>query len=157
MMDRTVVPHEKRSGKVLEEQRRMTRSELEDATRQWISLWCSPTDWELFDQLHSDDFEDMSSAGREPSKQAFGLGLKQLLGAFPDLATKVEDIIIDELAQRVAVRWSSVGTNKLGFMGIGPTNRRTLITGIEIVEISNGRIRKRWGEWDISAMTEHHT
>ncbi len=128
----------------------MTRTELEDVTRKWISLWCAPTDWKLFDQLHSDDFEDMSSAGREPSKQAFALGLKQFIDAFPDLATKVEDMIVDELVQRVAVRWSSVGTNKLTFLGTGPTNRKTSITGIEIIEISNGRIRKRWGEWDIS-------
>jgi steroid delta-isomerase-like uncharacterized protein len=129
----------------------MKRSELEDVTRKWISLWCAPVDWELFDRLHSDDFEDMSSAGREPSKQAFAMGLKQLIDAFPDLQTKVEDMVVDELRQRVAVRWSSVGTNKRMFLGIGPTNRKTTITGIEIIEISNGCIRKRWGEWDISA------
>ena len=129
----------------------MRRSELEDITRRWISLWCAPTDWELFDQLHSDDFEDMSPAGRDTSKRGFALGLKQLVDAFPDLVTKVEDMVVDEHAQRVAVRWSSVGTNKLAFLGAGPTNRKTPITGIEIIEISDGRIRRRWGEWDITA------
>lgn len=132
----------------------MKRSELEEVTHKWISLWCAPTDWRLFDQLHSDDFEDMSPAGRDPSKRGFALGLKHLVDAFPDLATKVEDMVVDEKAQRVAVRWSSVGTNKLSFLGAGPTNRKTPITGIEIIEISNGRIRRRWGEWDI---TGHQT
>lgn len=93
----------------------------------------------------------MSPAGRDPSKHGFALGLKQLVDAFPDLVTKVEDLIVDERAQGVAVRWSSVGTNKLAFLGAGPTNRKTPISGIEIIEISNGRIRKRWGEWDITA------
>ena len=129
----------------------MTRSEIEDVTRKWISLWCAPVDWGLFDELHSDDFEDMSPAGRDPSKHAFALGLRHLIDAFPDLVTRVEDMIVDEDAQRVAVRWSSVGTNKLAFLGTGPTNRKTPITGIEIIEISNGRVSKRWGEWDVTA------
>ena len=131
--------------------RHMRRSELEDVTRRWISLWCAPTDWELFDQLHSDDFEDMSPAGRDTSKSGFAQGLKQLVDAFPDLATKVEDMIVDEETQRVAVRWSSVGTNKRRFLAVGPTHRTITITGIEIIEISDGRITRRWGEWDITA------
>lgn len=128
----------------------MTRSELEDITRRWISLWSAPTDWKLFDQIHSEDFEDMSPADREPSKQAFAKGLRELIEAFPDLSTKIEDMVVDETIQRVAVRWSSVGTNRRKFLGIGPTNRQTSITGIEIIEVSNGQITKRWGEWDIS-------
>jgi steroid delta-isomerase-like uncharacterized protein len=128
----------------------MTRSELEDLTRRWISLWSVPTDWKLFDQIHSEDFEDMSPAGREPSKQAFAKGLQELIEAFPDLSTRVEDMIVDETAQRVAVRWSSIGTNRRKFLGVGPTHHQTSITGIEIIEVSNGQITKRWGEWDIS-------
>jgi len=128
----------------------MTRSELEDVTRRWISLWCAPADWKLFDQIHSEDFEDMSPAGREPSKQAFAKGLQELIEAFPDLSTRVEDLIVDETTQRVAVRWSSIGTNRSKFLGVGPTHRQTSITGIEIIEVSNGQITKRWGEWDIS-------
>ena len=132
-------------------ERHMRRSELEGVTRRWISLWCAPTDWKLFDQLHSDDFEDKSPAGRDTSKRGFATGLRELVDAFPDLVTKVEDMVVDEEAQRVAVRWSSVGTNKRRFLGVGPTNRKTPITGIEIIEISNGRITRRWGEWDITA------
>ncbi|OGU59816.1 MAG: hypothetical protein A2V66_12190 [Ignavibacteria bacterium RBG_13_36_8] len=128
----------------------MTRPELEDITRKWISLWCAPTDWDLFDKLHSENFVDMSPAGRESTKSAFAMGLKQFIEAFPDLQSTAEEIIVDEQAQRVAVCWSAVGTNKLTFLGVGPTNRKTKITGIEIIEISNGRISKRWGEWDIS-------
>jgi len=29
----------------------MTRPQLEEITRSWISLWCAPADWELFDRL----------------------------------------------------------------------------------------------------------
>ena len=132
----------------------MTRSEMEKIARRWISLWCAPTDWELFDRLHADNFLDRSPAGRESSKEAFAQGLREFLGFFPDLVTRVEDLLVDEAAGRVAIRWSAEGTNRRRFLGIGPTHRRTPITGIEIIEIAAGRIVRRWGEWDISAHRE---
>ncbi|MBF0546008.1 MAG: ester cyclase [Candidatus Riflebacteria bacterium] len=129
-------------------------NELETISKQWISLWCPPVDWKLFDQLHSDHFEDCSSGGRPPTKEGFAQGLKEFVTAFPDLHTTIEDLVIDEKKSQVAVRWSAHGTNRLPFLGNGPTNRITQISGIEIIEISNGKIVRRWGEWDISAHFE---
>jgi steroid delta-isomerase-like uncharacterized protein len=129
----------------------MRRSELEDLTRQWISLWSVPVDWARFDQLHADDFEDLASAGRPATKAGFAAGLRKLVEAFPDLQARVEDLVVDEPRQRVAVRWSAVGTNRGAYLGIGPTGRATPITGIEIIAIEAGRVRRRWGEWDITA------
>lgn len=128
-----------------------TRAELERIARQWISLWCAPVDWDLFDRLHRDDFVDESSAGRASTKAGFAEGLVELLRAFPDLETTVEDLVIDEAASRVAVRWAAWGTNCAPLLGVGPTNRATPFSGIEIVEVRDGRIARRWGEWDISA------
>jgi steroid delta-isomerase-like uncharacterized protein len=127
------------------------RGELESVAYQWISLWCAPVDWALFDRLHAQDFEDRSAAGRATTRQAFAAALAELVRAFPDLATRVEDVVVDEAAGRVAVRWSSLGTNREAFMGIGPTGSKTPITGIEIIEVRDGQIVRRWGEWDISA------
>jgi len=126
-----------------------SRAELESIARQWISLWCAPVDWGLFDRLHADDFEDCSPAGRDPSKEAFADGLADLMAAFPDLRTTVDDLVIDETTSRVAVRWSSVGTNRSAFLGVGPTGRQVAFTGIEIIEVADGRIVRRWGEWDV--------
>ena len=131
----------------------MSRSELESVARRWISLWSAPVDWELFGQLHAEDFIDGSSAGRETTREAFATALAAFVRAFPDVETRVEDLIVDESANRVAVRWSAVGTNREAYLGTGPTKRRTTITGIEIIGIRNGRISRRWGEWDISEHT----
>ena len=76
--------------------------------------------------------------------------MKALAEAFPDLQARVEDLVIDAAAGKVAVRWSASGTNRLRYLGIGPTNRRTEIRGIEIIEVRNGKVTRRWGEWDIS-------
>jgi len=131
----------------------MNRIEMEEITGQWISLWNVPTDWELFDQLHAENFEDCSPAGRPTDKKTYAAALKEFISIFPDLTIQVDDLIVDESRQRVAVRWSASGTNRLPFMGSGPTHRLTRMKGIEIIELKDGYLTKRWGEWDIS---DHH-
>jgi predicted ester cyclase len=131
------------------------RADLESIARQWISLWCVPVDWGLFDRLHAAEFEDCSSAGRSSTKAAFAEGLVALIRAFPDLQASVDDLVVDESVGRVAIRWSAVGTNRERFLAVGPTGRRTPMTGIEIIEIRDSRLVRRWGEWDITAHTHH--
>ncbi len=129
------------------------RQELEQIARRWVSLWHAPVDWQLFDQLHAEQFVDCSAAGRGSTKQAFGSGIDALLRAFPDLQTTADDVIVDTSTQRVAVRWTAVGTNRGAYLGVGPTGCSTTITGIEIIEIANSQVVRRWGEWDITAHT----
>src|SRR5213078_890546 len=126
-----------------------TRTELESIATQWVSLWCVPVDWQLFDRLHSAEFEDCSSAERSPAKEGFAAGLAEFTRAFPDLCTRVEHLVVDTQNAQVAIRWSATGTNQAKFLGLGPTGQLTPITGIEIIEVRNGQVVKRWGEWDI--------
>ena len=121
----------------------LNRAGLERIAREWISLWCAPVDWALFDRLHADSFEDCSPASRDSSKEAFADGLADLISVFPDLQTRVEDLVVDEHARKVAVRWSAAGTNRGPLLGAGPTGRMTRITGIEVIEIAEGRIARR--------------
>ena len=130
------------------------RRTLETVARAWIALWRTPVDWETFDELHADDFEDGSAAGRPATKQGFAAGLETFAAAFPDLRTEVVDLVVDESAARVAVRWRAEGTNRIAYLGIGPTHRRTVIAGIEILEIRGHQLVRRWGEWDITAHRE---
>ncbi len=130
-----------------------TRQELIATATKWLSLWNTPVDWALFDRIHSETFEDCASSGRAPTKQGFAEGLAQLARAFPDLRTMLHSLVIDEQTSTVAVRWSGRGTNVERFLEIGPTNRATAMTGIEIIQIALGQVVRRWGEWDISA---HH-
>lgn len=129
------------------------RTELESIARRWISLWSVPVDWDRFDQLHHEDFEDCASAGRPSDRAGFAAGLARMVEAFPDLRASTEHAVVDEAQSQVAVRWSAQGTNRARYLGVGPTGRPTTITGIEIIEIADGRIVRRWGEWDITAHT----
>ena len=132
----------------------MSSQNLVAIANDWISLWCTPVNWELFDRLHSDVFQDCASAGRESTKSGFAAGLAELTQAFPDLMTMVDDLIVDLSANKVAVRWTARGTNALRYMNVGPTHKPTVIRGIEIIEIDSGQIIRRWGEWDISDHAE---
>lgn len=127
------------------------RAELKNIAREWISLWSTPVDWVAFDRLHADDFEDCSPGARGRTKEDFAGGLAELVWAFPDLKTSVDDLVVDQVGGKVAVRWSGVGTNRDTYLDIGPTEKKTPITGIEIIEVRDGRIVRRWGEWDITA------
>jgi steroid delta-isomerase-like uncharacterized protein len=127
-----------------------TRAELFAIATQWVSLWTGPVDWALFDRLHADSFEDRSSADRPSTKEGFAGGLEEFVRAFPDVKTKIEDLVAEESTSKVAIRWSARGTNRTHYLGIGPTHRLTTITGIEIIEVRAGQIVRRWGEWDIS-------
>jgi N-hydroxyarylamine O-acetyltransferase len=131
----------------------MTRDELAAIATRWISLWTAPVDWRLFAELHAEAFVDAASAGRPPTRDGFADGVRAMLAAFPDLATRVEDLVVDAATGRVAVRWRAEGTNRARYLGVGPTGRRTAITGIEIIEIAGGEIVRRWGEWDIGEHT----
>ena len=131
-----------------------TRENLESIAIKWISLWSTPVNWELFDSLHAEYFEDCSAAGRAPTKEGFAKGLSEIVRAFPDLQTVVNGLVIDESKSQVAVRWVAQGTNQKRFLGIGPTKNLTTLKGIEIIEIKDSRIVRRWGEWDISNHAE---
>ena len=128
----------------------MTDESLQAVAVRWISLWTPPVDWALFDRLHDPAFEDAAAGGRTTDRAGFAEGLRAFTDAFPDLCASVDDLVVDRDAAKVAVRWSAVGTNRRSFLGIGPTQRRTRFRGIEIIEIRDGRIVRRWGEWDAS-------
>jgi steroid delta-isomerase-like uncharacterized protein len=129
----------------------MNPAELTEIATRWISLWTVPVDWALFDRLHAEAFVDEASGGRPSTRAGFAAGIAALVRAFPDLTTRVEDLVIDVAAGKVAVRWRAEGTNRERYLGTGPTHQHTVITGIEIIEIVDHRIVRRWGEWDVSA------
>ena len=131
-----------------------TRADLEAIATSWISLWNVPVEWSLFERLHSQTFEDCASGGRPTTREGFAQGIAELTRAFPDLRTAIDGLVVDEVNSQVAIRWCARGTNRERYLGVGPTNRLTAITGIEIIEVQSGRIVRRWGEWDISAHLE---
>jgi steroid delta-isomerase-like uncharacterized protein len=67
--------------------------------------------------------------------------------AFPDWTEVVDDEIIDR--DRVAVRFTSRGTNTGGFLGNPPTGNRVEISEVAIFRLMDGKIAEQWVYPDI--------
>ena len=77
-------------------------------------------------------------------------GVKEFVGlyrsAFPDLHTTIEDIVTE--GDKVAYRWTAVGTNRGELLGVPPSSNRMEITGITIERIEGGKIVETWNNFD---------
>jgi steroid delta-isomerase-like uncharacterized protein len=77
-------------------------------------------------------------------------GVKELVelyrSAFPDLHTAIEDIVAE--GDKVAYRWTAVGTHRGELLGVQPSNNRVELTGITIERIEDGRIVETYNNFD---------
>ncbi len=74
------------------------------------------------------------------------------LAAFPDLHFDFEDYIAE--GDQVAVRWTSIGTQKGDLMGIPPTGKRFSATGIELYRFEGGKIVEHWLQSDMLGLLQ---
>jgi steroid delta-isomerase-like uncharacterized protein len=77
-------------------------------------------------------------------------GLKQFVSiyrtAYPDTHFTVEDQIAE--GDKVATRWTAIGTHRGELMGILPTGKRVTVTGMAINRIAGGKIVETWNNFD---------
>jgi steroid delta-isomerase-like uncharacterized protein len=81
-------------------------------------------------------------AGIEGAKVAH----QMMLAGFPDYQTTIDDLIAE--GDKVVARITMSGTNTGSFMGIPPTGKRILFTGMYVARIDDGKIVEHWGEED---------
>ena len=108
---------------------------------------------ETVDEIFADDYVGHSSANlRRPIKGPAGIKrfVQMYRQAFPDIEFKFEDILTQ--GDKVAVRWTTVGTHKAALFGIPPTGKRMTVTGIGIAQIAGGRIGVSFSEVDMLSL-----
>ncbi len=64
--------------------------------------------------------------------------------AFPDMHFRIEDQLVD--GDRIATRWSAMGTHNGAFQGLPATGKKVRMTGIEIYRFANGKVVECWPE-----------
>lgn len=83
-------------------------------------------------------------------------GTKQFIGmyraAFPDLHTTIDDQIAE--GDKVVTRWTAQGTNTGSLLGMPPTNKRAIITGITIDRVAGRKIAETWNSFDQLSMLQ---
>jgi steroid delta-isomerase-like uncharacterized protein len=103
--------------------------------------------------------DDAMFHNNDPLAPDFGQGpraLKQLVtmyrAAFPDTHITIEDIVSE--GNRVAIRWTGRGTHKGNLGRIAPTGKAVIVTGIDLVLISKGKVQENWTNWDALGMLQ---
>ncbi|HLI09773.1 MAG TPA: ester cyclase [Ktedonobacteraceae bacterium] len=66
--------------------------------------------------------------------------------AFPDLHMAVDDIVAE--GDKVVIRWTARGTHRGELMGVPPTGKQAVVTGINIIRVKDGRVAEEWINWD---------
>jgi steroid delta-isomerase-like uncharacterized protein len=72
--------------------------------------------------------------------------------AFPQAHFTVDDVIAE--GDTVALRWTARGTHSGKLLGIAPTGKQVMVSGITITLISNGKSVESWGEFDALGMLQ---
>lgn len=77
-------------------------------------------------------------------------GLRQFVDlyrtSFPDLKVTIEEQLAE--GDRVATRWTAVGTHQADLMGIPATGKQATVTGMTLDRIEDGRIVESYNNWD---------
>lgn len=132
--------------------------QLEKVAREWMNVIWVKKNLEQFDNFHHPMLSDMSPAGRDSTRQAYEDGIRDLFRIFPNFSAFIEDLIIDEIRGKVAIRWTASAKQVLDFYGLKPSGRTIFFSGIDIIAIdSAGLITERWGEWDGLSILEQVT
>jgi predicted ester cyclase len=72
--------------------------------------------------------------------------------AFHGLHVTIDDIIAD--GDKVIARFTARGIHKGEFMGLPPTGKAIIMTGIEIFRIKEGKIAELWGEANLMGLMQ---
>ncbi len=130
-------------------------SEREEAvvSRIWDEIWNKGA-VDVCDEVFAANYEGhlpaMATTVRGP--EAFKQLVRAYLTAFPDVHLSVHDVF--SVGDRVAVRWSSHGTNTGPFMGMPPTGRRMELPGISIFRMEGDKVAAEWEGFDTLALMQ---
>lgn len=72
--------------------------------------------------------------------------------AFHGLHVTIDDMMAD--GEMVTARFTARGIHKGEFMGLPPTGKAIMMTGIEIFRIKDGKIAELWGEVNLMGLMQ---
>jgi steroid delta-isomerase-like uncharacterized protein len=100
----------------------------------------------LAGELYAPDIVDHNASRNIQGIDAFKQFLSMYLTASPDLHFTIEDQVAE--GDKVATRYMAGGTHLGPFMGIPPTGKHVIATGMSIIRVANGKIVEEWANGD---------
>lgn len=141
--------HSLRCGDVEEMQRKKGRvwmviADNKDLVRSFIEEVFNKRNVGAIDQFVAANQVDHTLPANLPAnttgtKQA----IEMYLRAFPDVRVTIDDMVAE--GDKVAVRYTSRGTQRRAFVGLPPTGRQVAVPSYLIARIADGKIVEQWG------------
>ena len=121
----------------------MSVEQNKSIVRRWVEEGWNNGNLAVVDQVYAPNYIQHEPP---PLLVTSSEALKQYVGgylaAFPDLHFTIEDLVAE--GDKVVWRFTSKGTQKGSFMGIPPTGKTGIITGMVIFRLENSRIVEGW-------------
>jgi steroid delta-isomerase-like uncharacterized protein len=135
----------------------MTQTTTEKANmvtvRKFFEVGPSKGDIAAADALLASDFSlhvPLSAPG--PGIEAINNVITTCRAAFHGLTVTIDDMVAD--GDKVTCRFTARGTHNGEFMGLPPTGKAIVMTGIEIFRLENGKIAELWGEANLMGLMQ---
>ncbi|HLJ36383.1 MAG TPA: ester cyclase [Ktedonobacteraceae bacterium] len=106
----------------------------------------------LISELFAPNFVDHDPSNPLPGLEGVGQLVSMYRGAFPNLHLTIEDELSE--GEKLVTRFVARGTHNGPLMGIPPTGKQTVVTGIDILRFENGKIVEHWGNQDLLGMMQ---
>ena len=120
--------------------------------RRWFRDVWRPGGETTVDQLLASDATGVMEDRQVHGRQDFHDARTLLMGAFPDIAVEVDDVV--EQDDKVVVRWRATATHTGDSLGVPATQKSVSFRGMSWVEIQNGQIVRGWDSWNLGALLQ---
>src|SRR2546423_951900 len=105
--------------------------------RRYVELW-NTGDGGLADEILAPDFVDHTHPDQPAGPQSVKEEVASFRAAFPDAQVRVEQMISE--GDTVAFRFELRGTHLGPFGSFAPTGKQVVLTGMDFLRISDGKI-----------------
>jgi steroid delta-isomerase-like uncharacterized protein len=132
----------------------MSTEQNKSIVQRWVEGGWNHGNLALVDELYAADYmlHDPSTPDFPGGQAAFKQFVTTLQTAFPNLQVTVEDMLAE--GNKVAWRWTIIGTHTGDLMGIPPTGKPIKITGIVVSHFVNGKWAEDYVNWDTLGMMQ---
>ena len=103
---------------------------------------------DVADEILAPQYIDHSASA--PGLENFKRYLTMITSVFPNINVAIEDMLADD--DKVAARLTVRGTQSGSFRGFPAKGGQATWSGMDIIQVSNGKIVERWSERDFLHM-----
>lgn len=111
----------------------------------FASVWHPPHELDAIDELMTEDYVITTAGSVVKGRDVFKSWVRKFQGLLLEAKTESEDIIYDEIQNKVVSRWVCSGKNN-GILGLEPDGRFVSFTGIAIWSVKDNRLAECWVE-----------